>query len=30
MINDLPSCKELIENIMEDAAKRIDALAALR
>ncbi|ARE32657.1 2-nitropropane dioxygenase [Prescottella equi] len=30
MINDLPSCKELIESIMEGAAGRIDALAALR
>lgn len=30
MINDLPSCKELIDSIMEDAVKRIDALAALR
>ena len=30
MINDLPSCKELIESIVEGAAGRIDALAALR
>ncbi|PTR28962.1 NAD(P)H-dependent flavin oxidoreductase YrpB (nitropropane dioxygenase family) [Rhodococcus sp. OK519] len=30
MINDLPSCKELIERIMADAAARIDALGDLK
>ncbi len=30
MIDDLPSCAELIDSIMTDAVARIDALAALR
>jgi NAD(P)H-dependent flavin oxidoreductase YrpB (nitropropane dioxygenase family) len=30
MIDDLPSCQELIDRIMADAVKRIDALGALR
>ncbi|MFD4180170.1 NAD(P)H-dependent flavin oxidoreductase [Rhodococcus sp. NPDC058514] len=30
MIDDLPSCQELIDQIMADAVKRIDALGALK
>ncbi|MBP1160768.1 MULTISPECIES: nitronate monooxygenase family protein [Rhodococcus] len=30
MVDDLPSCQELIDRIMADAVKRIDALGALR
>ena len=30
MIDDLPSCQELIDRIMTDAVARIDALGALR
>ncbi len=30
MIDDLPSCRELIDRIMTEAVERIDALSALR
>lgn len=30
MLDDLPSCQELIDRIVTEAVERIDALAALR
>ena len=30
MLDDLPSCQELIDRIMAEAVERLDALAALR